>query len=154
MRITGYKKEYLDRIMEINDACYEGVYRAPRDVVEQTIGVSDTFTAQLDPYFGPPDYKNDSTLIIGFAIVRLDDVYPYMWNIAVDPAYQGRGVGGNLLREIIKRYTLAKQKQITLHVNAQNPAQKLYFDYGFRVKSIEKDYFKPDDGLIMTRLLP
>ena len=156
MRITGYKKEYLDRIMEINDACYEGVYRAPRDVVEQMIGVSDTFTAQIAEGDFAGDYPNDlpEKSIIGFAIVRWDNVFPYIWNIAVDPAYQGRSVGGNLLRQIIKRYTLAKQKQITLHVNAQNPAQKLYFDYGFRVKSIEKDYFKPDDGLIMTRLLP
>jgi ribosomal protein S18 acetylase RimI-like enzyme len=58
-----------------------------------------------------------------------------------------------LLREIINKYTLQKDFEITLHVHEDNPAQKLYFDYGFRVKRIERDYYNPKNGLFMVRPL-
>lgn len=144
MRITGYRREDFDRVMEINDACYTGIYCPPRQTVADMISVSDVFIAQLD---------NHAPEIIGFAIVK-NVSQPYVWNIAVDPSCQGRGIGGNLLREVIKRYTLDHQHAISLHVNIDNPAQKLYFDYGFRVRAIEPGYFEPNDGLLMERKLP
>jgi ribosomal protein S18 acetylase RimI-like enzyme len=149
MRITGYKhKEDLERMMEINDSCYAGIYCPPRNIMVDNLLVSDVFVARALEHVNPE-------IIVGFAIVRDQEHVPaYIWNIAVDPAYQGRGVGGNLLREIIKKYTLAKRMGISLHVNVENPAQKLYYDYGFRVTSYVKDYFKPDDGLYMLRRLP
>ena len=114
--------------------------------------VSDVFVARITP---ADDKTTPVDMAIGFAIVRDQEHLPaYIWNIAVDPAYQGRGVGGNLLREIIKKYTLSKSMGISLHVNVENAAQKLYYDYGFRVTSYVKDYFKPDDGLYMLRKLP
>jgi ribosomal protein S18 acetylase RimI-like enzyme len=145
MRVTGYKhREDFERVMVINDACYSGDFRPPRETMADMISVSDVFIARWEGY---------TDQIIGFAIVR-NAVQPYIWNIAVDPAFQQRGVGGNLLREIIRKYTLEKSKQITLHVNATNPAQKLYFDYGFRVVAVEENYFNPHDGLLMERKLP
>jgi ribosomal protein S18 acetylase RimI-like enzyme len=149
MRITGYKRKDFERVMEINDACYSGEYRPPRDTMADMISVCDVFLAR-HPYFGPPDYKADGIRIVGFAIVR-NAIQPYLWNIAVDPEWQGKGIASKMLKEIIDRYTQEKSKQITLHVNAENPAQKLYFDHGFRVMAVEKDYFKPDDGLLLKR---
>lgn len=140
MRITGYKPEDFSRIMEINDLCYSGVYRAPRSVVEGMTRVSDIFVAREDDP-------------IGFAIVQNVDC-PYLWNIAVLPTYRGQGVAGSLLREMIVKYTLTKEKKITLHVNVNNPAQKLYFNNGFRVIDVARKYFDPDDGLLMERRLP
>jgi ribosomal protein S18 acetylase RimI-like enzyme len=55
--------------------------------------------------------------------------------------------------EIIDRYKMNGDKQITLHVNATNPAQKLYFDHGFRVVAVDKGYFGKEDGLLMKRVL-
>jgi ribosomal protein S18 acetylase RimI-like enzyme len=158
MRITGYKhSEDLARMMEINDSCYSGIYCPPRNIMVDNLLVSDVFVARVDESFAASELLTYGDLghIVGFAIVRDQEHVPaYIWNIAVDPAYQGRGVGGNLLREIIKKYTLAKSMGISLHVNVENAAQKLYFDYGFRVTSYVKDYFKPDDGLYMLRKLP
>ena len=153
MRITGYKhKEDLERMMEINNSCYSGIYCPPRNTMVDNLLLSDVFVARITP---ADDKTSPVNMIVGFAIVRDQEHVPaYIWNIAVDPAYQGRGVGGNLLREIIKKYTLSKSIGISLHVNVQNPAQKLYYDYGFRVTSYVKDYFKPDDGLYMLRKLP
>ena len=160
MRITGYKhSEDLARMMEINDSCYSGIYCPPRNIMVDNLLVSDVFAAREMMYednsaSGLWD-KELGEKIIGFAIVRDQEHVPaYIWNIAVDPEFQGRGVGSSLLREIIKKYTLAKSLGISLHVNVENAAQKLYFDYGFRVTSYVKDYFKPDDGLYMLRKLP
>lgn len=157
VRITGYKhRTDFDRVMEINDACYSGVYRPSRETVSDMVSVSDVFTARVnekDFDHSFPEDMPDEDYIVGFAIVR-NVFQPYIWNIAVDPNYQRRCVGKNLLREIIRRYTLEKCKEITLHVNANNPAQRLYYDYGFRVIAVEKDYFVPDDGLLMRRQLP
>jgi len=148
MRVTGYKhREDFERVMEINDACYSGEYRPPRDTMVDMISVSDVFLVRREKH-------NDSTqLILGFAVVR-NAVQPYIWNLAVDPPWQGQGVASLLLHDIIQKYKLEKSAQITLHVNAENPAQKLYFDHGFRVVAVEEDYFKPHDGLIMVRKLP
>lgn len=132
--------------MEINDACYSGKYRPPRETVATMISVSDVLTARAHRALDPE-------IILGFAIVQ-NVAQPYLWNIAVYPRYRGRGVASSLLEEIIRRYTNEKSEHITLHVNATNPAQKLYFDHGFRVVNVEKKYFDPDDGLVMVRQLP
>jgi len=148
MRITGFKhKEDFERVMEINNLCYKGIYCPPRDLMANYTKVSDVFVARAGGSHG------DEEKIVGFAIVR-NVIQPYIWNIAVDPAFQSRGLGGNLLREIIRTYTLAKCSTITLHVDATNPAQTLYYDYGFRVISVEENYFDPNDGLLMERKLP
>jgi|ERR1700677_512474 len=142
MRITNYNhRQDFERLLEINDACYSGVYRPPRETVNDMILISDVYVAR------------NGLRIVGFAIVK-NTCLPYIWNIAVDPLFQGNGVGGSLLREIIKRYTIAGDKEIHLDVNSTNPAQKLYFDYGFRVKSVCTKYFDPNDGLHMVRPLP
>jgi len=159
MRISlNYRREDFDRVMEISDACYSGEYRPPREKMADMISVADVFVARITlPGWAPrPPMTgglSDEDTIIGFAIVQ-NVTHPYIWNIAVDPDFQGRGVGGNILREIIRKYTLSKDKEISLHVDAVNPAQKLYFDHGFLVRSVEQDYFKPNDGLLMVRRLP
>jgi len=150
MRITGFKhKDDFERVMEINNLCYKGIYCPPRDLMADYTTVSDVYVARVDHDL----VAGIEGKIAGFAIVR-NVFQPYIWNIAVDPKYQGRGVGGNLLREIIRTYTLAKCENISLHVDASNPAQKLYYDYGFRVKWVEEKYFDPEDGLLMERKLP
>lgn len=152
MKITqGYSAQDFSRIVEISDLCYKGVERPPRTTMEQMCSISDIFLAkEMLPQ--DPDGGNPHEVIIGFAIVQAAG-YPYIWSIAVDPAFQGRGVGGNILREIIKKYTLEKQPHISLTVRADNPAQKLYFDYGFRVRLVEKNYYEEMDGLNMRKFL-
>jgi len=145
MRITGYSRENFERVVEISDACYTGHYRPDRATLQNMVGISDVFLAKTDTV--------SQNKIIGFCIVKNTD-QPYIWSIAVDPDFRGRGVGGNLLREVIRTYTLQKQRQISLHVDCANPAQKLYYDYGFRVQRVAEKYFAPNDGLVMVRNLP
>ncbi|MDG6240117.1 ribosomal protein S18-alanine N-acetyltransferase [Glaesserella parasuis] len=85
--------------------------------------------------------------IIAFAICQfvLDEVT--LFNIAVDPAYQGKGFGKQLLQALIAQL---QQKQITtlwLEVRASNTtAQKLYFSLGFNEVTVRKNYYPTQDG--------
>jgi len=146
---TAYTNTDFDRLCEISDQAYTGDEVPPRDVMKDMVNVCDIFLAKT-----PADYPlyAEANMIIGFALVRTSG-NPYIWSIAVAEDFQGRGVGGNLLREIIRKYTLQKERQITLHVHEDNPAQKLYFDYGFRVRRVVENYYDPKDGLLMRRLL-
>ena len=139
----GYIPEDRARLHAINEACYSGVQR-PAPTEFDDMCTNRVFVA----------HEGDGGNVYGFAICRDGERFPYLWSLAVDPEYQGRGVGGNLLREVIKFYTLRKAEEIGLHVHRDNPAQKLYFDYGFRVASVAKGWYKPEgDGLYMRREL-
>ena len=149
---TDYNHTDFERLCEISDSVYTGQERPPADVMKDMVSCCDVFLAkEPSNVIGNTHMSEDK--ILGFALVRTSG-NPYIWSIAVDKAFQGRGVGGNLLREIIKKYTLAKALEITLHVHEDNPAQSLYFSYGFRVQDVIKDYYAPKNGLLMRRVLP
>jgi ribosomal protein S18 acetylase RimI-like enzyme len=150
--MKGYKPEEFERLLAINDECYAGVERPTPFEFTSMLKHTDVFLAR--------EVILGEDTIIGFAICKPSSLItqgrgPYLWSIAVSKDFQGRGVGGNLLREVIKNYTLAKEKAITLHCKPDNPAQKLYFDYGFRIEGIAPHWYgRNEKGLFMRRSLP
>ncbi len=85
--------------------------------------------------------------IVAFAICQFMLDEATLFNIAVDPAYQGKGYGKQLLQALIAQL---QQKQITtlwLEVRASNTtAQKLYFSLGFNEVTVRKNYYPTQDG--------
>ncbi|MDP0171453.1 ribosomal protein S18-alanine N-acetyltransferase [Glaesserella parasuis] len=85
--------------------------------------------------------------IVAFAICQFVLDEATLFNIAVDPAYQGKGYGKQLLQALIAQL---QQKQITtlwLEVRASNTtAQKLYFSLGFNEVTVRKNYYPTQDG--------
>ncbi|MDO9778189.1 ribosomal protein S18-alanine N-acetyltransferase [Glaesserella parasuis] len=85
--------------------------------------------------------------IVAFVICQflLDEAT--LFNITVDPAYQGKGFGKQLLQALIAQL---QQKQITtlwLEVRASNTtAQKLYYSLGFNEVTVRKNYYPTKDG--------
>lgn len=150
----GYRLSETPRLIEINELCYSGVQRPTPSEFNEMLSHR--------PFIAKVGHDLVSSIeggIVGFAVcrqdTRSDGMNVYLWSLAVDPEYQGRGVGGNLLREVIKYYTLAKAEGISLHVHPDNPAQKLYFDYGFRVEAIARNWYRAEgNGLYMRRALP
>jgi ribosomal protein S18 acetylase RimI-like enzyme len=120
--------------------------------MKNMVEVCDVFLAKIEKLNDLAKRNTGDTVIVGFALVRTSG-NPYIWSIAVDKGYQNLGIGGNLLREIVKKYTLQKELAITLHVHEDNSAQCLYFSYGFRVQDVVKDYYAPKNGLLMRRVL-
>jgi ribosomal protein S18 acetylase RimI-like enzyme len=60
-------------------------------------------------------------------------------DIALLPAWRGRGIGGALLEALIAEAD-ACGRAVTLHVERFNPARRLYDRLGFRKKSEEGPY--------------
>jgi ribosomal protein S18 acetylase RimI-like enzyme len=148
---TDYNSTDFEWLCEISDACYTGDERPPHETLKDMVNCCDIFLAE-EEVPRDPDGGNPHDIIVGFALVRTCG-NPYLWSIAVDKKFQGRGVGGNLLSEVLYHYTNLKALEITLHVHEDNPAQCLYFKKGFRVRDVIKDYYAPKNGLLMGRSL-
>jgi ribosomal-protein-alanine N-acetyltransferase len=92
--------------------------------------------------------------ILGFAIYSPIIPESHLLNIAVDPAYQGKGLGDKLLQQIILQNRTIGVKTISLEVRVSNlPAINLYEKRGFHKDAIRPDYYSgspKEDALLMS----
>ncbi|MGN0789637.1 MAG: ribosomal protein S18-alanine N-acetyltransferase [Christensenellales bacterium] len=74
-------------------------------------------------------------------------------NIAVDSAWQNKGVGTALMSDMIEECKHRGIIAITLEVGANNVvAQRLYGKWGFRREGLRKNYYNnTEDAIIMWR---
>ncbi|WP_301098288.1 ribosomal protein S18-alanine N-acetyltransferase [Otariodibacter sp.] len=85
--------------------------------------------------------------IIAFAICQtiLDEAT--LFNIAVDPAYQGKGYGKQLLQGLIEKLKTQNIATLWLEVRESNQtAQHLYTALGFNEVTIRKNYYPKPNG--------
>lgn len=143
---------YFNRILEINNLSYSGVQRPTPEILLNAYNQGDVYVSyNLHGVFA--GFVGE---VIGFAIVidYMDNYEPLIWSIAVHPDKRGQGIATRMLMEIEEDVRFHFAKQIRLTVNVNNPAQKLYFDAGFRVKNIlRKHYLEEGDGLMMVKNL-
>ena len=92
--------------------------------------------------------------IVGFAIYSPIIPESHLLNIAIDPAYQGKGLGDKLLQQIILQNRTIGVKTISLEVRVSNlPAINLYEKRGFHKDAIRPDYYSgspKEDALLMS----
>ena len=92
--------------------------------------------------------------ILGFAIYSPIIPESHLLNIAIDPAYQGKGHGDKLLQQIILQNRTIGVKTISLEVRVSNlPAINLYEKRGFHKDAIRPDYYSgspKEDALLMS----
>ncbi|AHG86005.1 Ribosomal-protein-alanine acetyltransferase [Bibersteinia trehalosi USDA-ARS-USMARC-190] len=84
--------------------------------------------------------------IIGFAISQIILDEATLFNIAIDPNYQGKGYGKRLLSELILQLKDKGVATLWLEVRESNPARKLYDSLGFNEVDIRKNYYPTPDG--------
>lgn len=84
-------------------------------------------------------YIGADFLLIEHGIDPIGRIYVYrspseirLMDIALVPAWRGRGIGTALLEELMAE-ARATQSELTLHVEPDNPAQRLYKRLGFRL---------------------
>ena len=85
--------------------------------------------------------------IIAFAICQtvLDEAT--LFNIAVDPAFQGQGLGYLLLEALIKHLRQKDIATVWLEVRESNQkARRLYERLGFNEVDVRKNYYPTPDG--------
>jgi ribosomal protein S18 acetylase RimI-like enzyme len=130
--------EVFDRIWEITDVSFDGVEKPPRGLLADTVRNGTVFVNahEVDCYA---------------LLVQKYGVY-YIWAIATDPAARGQGFASQILDEIAAHATATGEHRIGLATNVNNPAQKLYFDKGYRVTKHLRDFYGPGvHGLFMER---
>lgn len=108
----------------------------------------------LTKYFG----VEISGRLVGYAGMAVlgppFDVECEIRTIAVDPTYQGRGVG-KLFMDAFTRIADAQDAPIFLEVRTDNePAMALYHNYGFATIGIRKGYYMPSGADAYTMLRP
>lgn len=95
---------------------------------------------------------DDKGTVAAALISEVSKGSPYIWSIATDPAYRGKGLATALIKEFEKHYLAQGYERSWLNVKVTNPAQKLYFDLGYRVSSFEPNLYGPHDhGLVMRK---
>lgn len=92
----------------------------------------------------------------GFAILQLAEKRNWFSStgellaLAVIPEYQGRGVGGALLRHVEKLASQAGLSRIRLHTALDNiPARNLFQKAGYRKVGSEKSYYPKGQSAVM-----
>lgn len=78
----------------------------------------------------------------------------WVQTMAVAPSHQGRGLGAQLLAELLAEADRRGQRVVSLEVRADNaPAQRLYARHGFTRTGVRRGYYQPSgtDALVLTR---
>ena len=136
------RRKHLRRVLEIEEQLYPRPW-TPR-----------TFTSELQQMrngnrYYLVAYVGDSMVGYGGLMFSGDDAH--ITNIAVDPAFQGRGVATEIMLDLC---TIARDRgctAMTLEVRHTNvAAQNLYRRFGFVPAGVRKKYYEnTDDAIIM-----
>ncbi len=142
MKLDKRSEKTFNAIRKISDESFSGIENPPVEALRYNYESGDVFLWT----FGER--------IDGFAIATMDGGKPYLWSIAVANEARRCGIGGRLIKEVATFFKIQGWGTIDLTVNGDNPAQKLYFDHGFRVvKVIPHFYGEQLHGLRMRRPL-
>lgn len=150
MRVYPVEKtEWLfSEIKRLTNESFTGVEVPPVRVLRTEFEIGDIFIRTATE--GEPK-------VLAYLILREKMNEPYIWSLATDKAHRGQGLASSLLKEVdefVKTLPEAKRRGITgvgLTTHVNNPAQKLYFDHGYRVKQLLDNYYLGGDGLYMRK---
>jgi ribosomal-protein-alanine N-acetyltransferase len=129
----GFKPEYVNRIHELENACFSRAYRWNKH--DLIAALEDTAS---NVWVGVYDNQ-----IVGYVLVELEDsgTTGHVVSLCVDPAYRQQGFGKLLMDEVETFLQKEGVKKVRLEVQVDNPAQVLYFKLGYRVTGIKHRYY-------------
>ena len=133
----------LDGVMEIEEVSFPTPWSREMFLEDFPRDFSDTLVAA-----GTEDE------VLGYAVCWTIAGESHLLNIAVHPAWRGRGIGRALLSECIRRAAGAGASRVFLEVRAGNEAaQRLYRSMGFAFRGIRKGYYTDtgEDAVILVR---
>ncbi len=143
IRLANYGTD-LSYLLRLNEVCY------PDESSDPTVPKRLGLVLRKNPCW----VTEESGLIAGCLLSEISNGQPYIWSVCVDPTHRGKGLATTLIQTFEKHYAATEYKQPWLHVRVDNPAQKLYFDLGYRVSSFERNIYAAGvHGLTMRKHL-
>lgn len=94
----------------------------------------------------------DGERVIGYAGCWVSFEEAQITNVAILPAYRGKGIATKLLKELFRLAVKRGITAMTLEVRPSNaPARALYAHYAFRQVGVRKKYYQDngEDALIL-----
>ena len=130
MLIRKYTDEDFVWVNNINQLSYD--FPIPELLLSAEIEKGQTWVA----------VKND--IVIGYLIGKIKHGVPYVYAITVAYTHREQGIATKLFEEFEKGFgglQKPENKRFWLQVADDNPAQKLYFDLGYRVGYVDEDFY-------------
>lgn len=91
--------------------------------------------------------------VVGYVQAQIHDIMAVIEDIAVDEKFQGKGVGGKLLREELQALRHRNVKFVFAEVHYKcASAIPFYYKFGFRVCGFQQDYFGIGHDAIILKL--
>ncbi|THA07709.1 ribosomal protein S18-alanine N-acetyltransferase [Rodentibacter pneumotropicus] len=132
------------QIFTIEECDFERLYEIEQQAHLMPWSLGTLKNNQGDRYLNLKLVKDNQ--IIGFAICQLVLDEATLFNIAIEPVMQGKGLGAFLLQELMERLKGKGIQTLWLEVRESNPARWLYEKYGFNEVDIRKNYYPLPDG--------
>ncbi len=92
-------------------------------------------------------------IVVGYAVgFQISEKTGRIFSLAVHPAYQNRGIGSNLLREVINIFSMIGVLEVVLEVRSSNiKAKRFYEKHGFYQSGIAKRYYNDGENAFLMR---
>jgi ribosomal-protein-alanine N-acetyltransferase len=90
--------------------------------------------------------------VVGFMVYELAKRHIQLLNLATAAKFRRRGVGAQMLAELIRKLSPQCRTRIVVEVRETNLAAQLFFrDNGFRAVSVLRDHYEdtPEDAYVM-----
>lgn len=144
VRIRPMEPEDCQAVYEIDQSCFTDAW---------SLAVfRDLFRYPTNYYF----VGEENEIICGFAGITVSVDTADIMNIAVSKEYRGRGIGRQLLGQLLEQAVRCGCEQMLLEVRESNhPARQLYQSSGFTEIALRTNYYsKPTEhAIIMQRPL-
>ena len=130
MAIRDYKESDFHSVIEASRQAFE--HPDPIEYTQRSIENGRVWVAIEDDE------------VVGFLISKLKNSTPYVNSVAVLPAFRGKGIAKKLFEKFEEFYGFQQKSEVKifwLQVRTNNPAQKLYFDLGYRVTGFDEHYY-------------
>lgn len=138
LSVENFKGEDLSDILKLERELFKEPYSEETLRKELKLPFSVGLTAKLNGK------------LVGYCLGWLIGESCEVHRIGVKKEFQGKGIGGKLLKELIKLSKERGVKQVILEVNEKNHrAISLYKRFGFVKISERKNYYKSDSALIL-----
>ncbi|MDQ5983179.1 MAG: [Ribosomal protein S18]-alanine N-acetyltransferase [Eubacteriales bacterium SKADARSKE-1] len=141
-KIVKMEKEHIDKLADLEKICFNDPWSEDSLSFELT---------NKNAYFIVAMQNNN---VLGYAGMHCVLDEGYIANVAVFPSFRKKGIGKELLRNILNYAEKNNFAFVTLEVRRSNfNAIKLYKNFGFEQMGIRKNFYKNpnEDAIIMTK---